>query len=145
MPFRPEEVLFSPTLECNLACAHCSTAAPRSITVLSEKLARRFLKRIYSATKVIQMTTIKTPYKCPYCRSELLAYSQHFKDDEFFYCNCHKYNAKEGTRFFSWRRLWGEISQKIIWEYLKSPDPKKLGNWVIPDKTPFSKTSFVFY
>jgi MoaA/NifB/PqqE/SkfB family radical SAM enzyme len=42
MPFRPEEVLFSPTTECNLSCSHCSV--PRSKTRLSEKDAVRFLE-----------------------------------------------------------------------------------------------------
>lgn len=45
MPFRPEEILFSPTTDCNLTCSHCSTGIPRSKTVLSEKLARKFLEQ----------------------------------------------------------------------------------------------------
>jgi MoaA/NifB/PqqE/SkfB family radical SAM enzyme len=48
MPFRPEEVLFSPTTECNLACSHCSTGISRSKKTLSEKLARKFLEQCAS-------------------------------------------------------------------------------------------------
>jgi MoaA/NifB/PqqE/SkfB family radical SAM enzyme len=48
MPFRPEEVLFSPTTDCNLACPHCTTGIPRSKAVLSEKLARKFLEQCAS-------------------------------------------------------------------------------------------------
>lgn len=42
MPFRPEEVLFSPTTDCNLRCAHCTV--PRSKNILPEKYAKRFLR-----------------------------------------------------------------------------------------------------
>lgn len=48
MPFRPEEVLFSPTTDCNLACPHCSVAAPRSKKILPEKIAERFLSQCAS-------------------------------------------------------------------------------------------------
>jgi len=41
MPFRPDEVLFSPTTRCNLACAHCDL--PRTGPALSRRLAERFL------------------------------------------------------------------------------------------------------
>ena len=41
MPFRPEEVLFSSTTSCNLACPHC--VIKRSKTVLSIKAAEKFL------------------------------------------------------------------------------------------------------
>jgi len=41
MAFRPEEVLFSPTTECNLSCSHCTV--PRSKTHLSARSAIRFL------------------------------------------------------------------------------------------------------
>lgn len=39
--FRPTEVLFSPTADCNLACPHCDTRKSRS--VLSRSSAARFL------------------------------------------------------------------------------------------------------
>lgn len=48
MPFRPEEVLFSPTTNCNLACSHCTTGIPKSKAVLSEKLAIKFLEQCAS-------------------------------------------------------------------------------------------------
>lgn len=41
MAFKPEEVLFSPTAECNLACPHCAAAPSRSR--LSAKRAIDFL------------------------------------------------------------------------------------------------------
>lgn len=47
MAFRPTEVLFSPTADCNLSCAHC--AAPRSKTRLPVKIAGSFLLQCKSA------------------------------------------------------------------------------------------------
>lgn len=41
MAFRSEEIFFSPTAKCNLACVHCNT--PRSNTSLSLKFAEKFL------------------------------------------------------------------------------------------------------
>lgn len=41
MKFAPEEVLFAPTLECNLACPHCVTR--KSAAILSRKYAAKFL------------------------------------------------------------------------------------------------------
>lgn len=41
MGYCPEEVLFSPTTDCNLSCAHCDI--PRSKKVLSADLAQKFL------------------------------------------------------------------------------------------------------
>lgn len=43
MPFRPEEVLFAPTLSCNLACSHCANGVPRSKKTLPQRDAARFL------------------------------------------------------------------------------------------------------
>lgn len=48
MSFRPEEVLFSPTADCNLACPHCSAGIPRSKTSLPERSARKFLAQCAS-------------------------------------------------------------------------------------------------
>src|SRR5512141_2859444 len=41
--FRPEEVLFSPTLDCNLSCGHCDIVSDG--TALSAKPAGRFLSK----------------------------------------------------------------------------------------------------
>ncbi len=41
MPFRPDEVLFSPTTNCNLVCPHCDIK--RSNAVLSVNAAKKFL------------------------------------------------------------------------------------------------------
>ena len=41
MAFHPEEILFSPTAKCNLACPHCNVI--KSEASLSAKLAKRFL------------------------------------------------------------------------------------------------------
>jgi MoaA/NifB/PqqE/SkfB family radical SAM enzyme len=41
MPFRPKEILFSPTTACNLTCPHCGV--PRSGTIINIKDAVRFL------------------------------------------------------------------------------------------------------
>jgi hypothetical protein len=42
MPFKPEEVLFLPTTDCNLNCPHCTVE--KSKTVLSKSLAVKFLR-----------------------------------------------------------------------------------------------------
>ncbi|MDO8525384.1 MAG: radical SAM protein, partial [Candidatus Omnitrophota bacterium] len=42
MPFRCEEVLFSPTSDCNLSCPHCNSAKTKN--KLSIKSAKKFLK-----------------------------------------------------------------------------------------------------
>jgi len=41
MPFCPEEILFSPTENCNLSCLHCTNV--KSKTILSKNIAKRFL------------------------------------------------------------------------------------------------------
>ena len=41
MPFSPDEILFSPTTNCNLICPHCDIK--RSNDVLSVKVAKKFL------------------------------------------------------------------------------------------------------
>ena len=43
MPFRCEEVLFSPTFECNLSCPHCNVIKTKD--TLSVKSAKKFLKK----------------------------------------------------------------------------------------------------
>jgi MoaA/NifB/PqqE/SkfB family radical SAM enzyme len=45
--FRPEEILFSPTLQCNLDCAHCDVE--KSSDTLSVKSATVFLKKCAKA------------------------------------------------------------------------------------------------
>ncbi len=47
MPFRPTEVLFSPTADCNLSCQHCVT--PKSSKRLPERKAGIFLSQCKSA------------------------------------------------------------------------------------------------
>ena len=42
MKFHPEEILFSPTTDCNLSCAHCDIQ--KSKLALSKKPAQRFLR-----------------------------------------------------------------------------------------------------
>lgn len=42
MPFRPEEILFSPTANCSLSCPHCDNI--KSKTVLSKSAAKKFLR-----------------------------------------------------------------------------------------------------
>ncbi|MFH0764583.1 MAG: radical SAM protein [Candidatus Omnitrophota bacterium] len=41
MGFRPKEILFSPTGNCNLSCPHCANV--KSAAVLPQKLAKKFL------------------------------------------------------------------------------------------------------
>ena len=41
MPFRPVEVLFNPTLDCNLSCGHCNSK--KGAATLPEKIALKFL------------------------------------------------------------------------------------------------------
>lgn len=43
MTFRPEEVLFAPTVRCNLRCPHCSVKPSRA--TVSRAAARRFLRQ----------------------------------------------------------------------------------------------------
>ncbi|MCP4371608.1 MAG: hypothetical protein GY797_26325 [Deltaproteobacteria bacterium] len=44
--FKPEEIIFAPTTQCNLSCAHCSVK--RDTRKLSTKYAIRFLDEIIS-------------------------------------------------------------------------------------------------
>lgn len=47
MAFRPSEVLFNPTLDCNLSCAHC--ASKKGAGTLPEKTALKFLRQCSDA------------------------------------------------------------------------------------------------
>lgn len=45
MRFRPEEVLFSPTISCNLRCPHCNVGGTSSNVTLSTDIGLKFLRR----------------------------------------------------------------------------------------------------
>ena len=47
MPFRPTEVLFNPTLDCNLSCEHCNSE--KGSATLPEKPALKFLRQCSKA------------------------------------------------------------------------------------------------